>query len=87
MQPSNPFDEEKGDARSSASTNSNTPTDVSAKLFISSGGYKAVDVLPQGVSKIFFFFGLMLSGPLHYSTAKSKRRNRILFLRQLGKLI
>lgn len=32
LQPTNPFDEEKADARSCASTNSNTPTEVSNKL-------------------------------------------------------
>lgn len=32
LQPANPFDEEKADARSCASTNSNTPTEVSNKL-------------------------------------------------------
>lgn len=32
LQPANPFDEEKGDARSCASTTSNTPTEVSNKL-------------------------------------------------------
>lgn len=35
LQPSNPFDEEKGEARSSASTAGSTPTEASSQMFVS----------------------------------------------------
>ncbi|XP_053679051.1 probable E3 ubiquitin-protein ligase HERC2 [Anopheles nili] len=47
LQPSNPFDEEKGEARSSGSTAGSTPTDASAQLPISADGLPVMASWPM----------------------------------------